>query len=104
MKQQEATLKAQQEAQEQIRYNQRLQQEILEEKLRQLRSNRDRRSTVQSSSSQGSDGSNGPLRLSNLEFGGGQSGYSEGIYIFHFSDIFQYEIYWNLQVLKIDFT
>ena len=80
MKQQEATLKAQQEAQEQIRYNQRLQQEILEEKLRQLRSNRDRRSTVQSSSSQGSDGSNGPQRLSNFEFGGGQSGNSEGMY------------------------
>ena len=49
MKAQEAAFKKQEAAQEQIRVNQRLQQEILEEKLRQLRSRR-----LQSSSSQAS--------------------------------------------------
>ena len=65
MKQQEATLKAQQEAQEQIRFNQRLQQEILEEKLRQMRS---KRRPANNSSQDSSGSSNGPNRLANFEF------------------------------------
>ena len=71
MKQQEATLKAQQDAQEQIRYNQRLQQQILEEKLRQLRSNRDQPHNSSQSSNQSAPGSSNPdeqrFRLGDLE-------------------------------------
>ena len=85
MKQQEATLKAQQEAQEQIRFNQRLQQEILEEKLRQMRS---KRRPANNSSQDSSGSSNGPNRLANFEF---ENDKSEGSifskYHFFFSDI-----------------
>ena len=49
MKAQEAAFKKQEAAQEQIRVNQSLQQEILEEKLRQLRSRRHQSSSSQAS-------------------------------------------------------